>query len=65
MVTSLKAGVMGVTQGPDQKVDPDRACLPAGQGIGGIFDVRPAAEIMASMMRECEATFRSLNKLVG
>ncbi|MDP1671407.1 MAG: nitronate monooxygenase family protein [Alphaproteobacteria bacterium] len=65
MVTSLKAGVMGVTQGPGQLVDPDRACLPAGQGIGGIHDVRPAAEIIDSMMRECEQTFQNLNKLLS
>lgn len=56
---------MGVTQGPDQKVDPDRACLPAGQGIGGIHDVRPAADIIDSMMRECEANIRGLTKLLG
>jgi len=46
-------------------VDPDRACLPAGQGIGGIFDVRPAAEIIDAMMRECEDTIRRLNGLLG
>lgn len=35
------------------------------KGIGGLHDVRPAAEIIDSMMLECEAAIRSLNKLAG
>ncbi len=65
MVTSLKAGVMAITQGADQIVDPDKSCLPAGQGIGGIHDIRPVAEIMDSMMAEAEATIHGLNGLVA
>ncbi len=35
--------------------DPERTFLPAGQGSGGIRDVRPAGEIFASLIREAEA----------
>lgn len=36
-------------------VDPDREFMPAGQAIGAIHELRPAADIVASMVTEAQA----------
>ncbi len=53
MADSYVAGLLGyATEG---NVDVERTCMPAGQGIGGITDIVPAAEIVARMVAEAEA----------
>jgi enoyl-[acyl-carrier protein] reductase II len=44
-------------------VDPEREGYPAGQAVGGIEAVVPAAEIVATMMAEAEATLARLRAL--
>lgn len=36
----------------DAHADPARTCFPAGQGVGGIRAVKPAAEVFADILRE-------------
>ena len=61
MGISARAGVMSFVD--DAKVDPDRTCMPAGQGIGGIHEILPAAEIVARVMREASETIERVGKL--
>jgi enoyl-[acyl-carrier protein] reductase II len=41
-------------------VDPDRECYPAGQGVGAIHELRPAGDIVRSIVAEAE---QSLDRL--
>ena len=60
-VTSAQAGVMDIGI---EEPDPERNCMPAGQGIGGIQEVLPAAEIIRQIMRDAAETVERLGKLV-
>jgi enoyl-[acyl-carrier protein] reductase II len=62
LVRSAMAGVMNYVD--DTATDPQRTCMPAGQGIGGIHDVVPAAEIVARVLREARAVVGRLDELV-
>lgn len=57
---SIRAGVMGLA---DEAADPARACMPAGQGVGGIHDVLPSREIIERMLAEARATLVRLADL--
>lgn len=57
---SARAGVLDI--GADE-VDPDRTCMPAGQGIGGIEAVLPAGEIVREVVREAERVIGRLGTL--
>ena len=51
---SYQQGVMdymGIAQG----ADPERSFMPAGQGMGMIRSLKPAAQVIADIMREAEA----------
>ena len=61
MDASSRDGLIGLTPGSD--VDITRSCLPAGQGAGGITDIRPCAEIVASVMQEARETIERLGSL--
>ncbi|MCI4646068.1 MAG: nitronate monooxygenase [Hyphomonadaceae bacterium] len=47
------SGIAGVTD--ESRLDPDRSCFAMGQSAGGVRDVRPVAEIVASIVSEAEA----------
>jgi enoyl-[acyl-carrier protein] reductase II len=47
----------------DDTTDPERTMMPAGQGIGGITEVLPAAEIIRRLVREARETIRRLSAL--
>jgi len=51
---SVQEGVMDY-QGIGRGADPDRTFMPAGQGMGLIHAIKPAAEVLADIMREAEA----------
>ena len=51
--------------GPEAPADPERACMPCGQGAGGIRDIRSCAEIVDSVMAEAEETIARLGALGG
>jgi len=53
---SHRAGVMGGIGGQIEGLDPDRSCFAMGQSAGGVHDVLPAAEIVARIMAEAEAS---------
>jgi enoyl-[acyl-carrier protein] reductase II len=60
---SARAGVFTAMAGPDSPADPERACMPCGQGAGAIHDIRSCAEIVDSVMREAEETIARLGAL--
>jgi enoyl-[acyl-carrier protein] reductase II len=63
---SARAGVFGSMVGDDpEALDRERSCMPAGQGIGSIDAVLPAAEIVARVMREARETLARLAALQG
>jgi enoyl-[acyl-carrier protein] reductase II len=64
MRISAQAGVLGMAMG-DTEIDPDRACMPTGQGCGGIRDIASCAEIVARVVDEARKTIERLGGLVG
>ena len=62
LVDSAMAGVMRYAD--EDGTDVERTCMPAGQGIGGIIDVLPVADIMSRMLREAEETIGRLSTTV-
>ena len=63
MRASAQAGVLGMAMG-ELALDPERACMPAGQGCGGIRDVASCAEIVARVMREARQTIERVSALL-
>ena len=61
LISSAMAGVMNYVD--DAQTDPERTCMPAGQGIGGIGDVLPAGEIVRRVMAEAEQVIGRLRSL--
>ncbi|MEW5687992.1 MAG: nitronate monooxygenase family protein [Pseudomonadota bacterium] len=53
---STQAGVMGGIGGQIEGLDADRSCFAMGQSAGGVHDVLPAAEIVARLIAEAEAS---------
>jgi NAD(P)H-dependent flavin oxidoreductase YrpB (nitropropane dioxygenase family) len=47
----------------EEGTDVERTCMPAGQGVGGITEILPVAEIMSRMVREAEETIDRLGAL--
>ena len=65
-VRSMSEGVIHL--GGDEHttgVDPDRECYPAGQGVGAIRSLVPAAEVVHSMVVDAETVLRRLSPAVG
>jgi enoyl-[acyl-carrier protein] reductase II len=58
LAASYQAGLTGFAD--DDKTDPERTMMPAGQGIGSIREILPAAEIIARILREAEETIARL-----
>jgi enoyl-[acyl-carrier protein] reductase II len=57
---SVRDGVFSVTGADFEDVDPERSCLPAGQGMGGIHEVLPAGEIVRRVVAEARDTLERL-----
>jgi enoyl-[acyl-carrier protein] reductase II len=62
MRISAEAGVLGMAMG-EGHLDPERACMPTGQGCGGILDLASCAEIVERVMREARETIDRLGRL--
>ena len=62
---SARAGVFTAMAGPEREPDPERACMPAGQGAGAIRDIRSCREIVDDVMAEAERTIARLAALEG
>jgi enoyl-[acyl-carrier protein] reductase II len=59
MIFSARAGVTDYV-GANGDCDPERTFMPAGQGLGMIHEIRPAADIMRDLVEEAEGTFERL-----
>lgn len=57
---SSRNGVMDY-MGLGRGTDPNKTFMPAGQGSGLIHEIKPAAEVMADLVREAEEAIRKLN----
>lgn len=62
---SSRTGVMGGIGGQTEGLDPDRSCFAMGQSAGGVRAVKPAAEVVAEMVREAEAAIDRMAALRG
>lgn len=62
MLEAARAGVLGFTD--DASADPERTCMPAGQGAGAIRDVPAAGDVVRSVVAEAETILRRLGGLV-
>jgi enoyl-[acyl-carrier protein] reductase II len=63
MRVSAQSGVLGMAMGQGE-LDPTRACMPTGQGCGGIRDIASCAEIVTRVVREARETIERLGGLV-
>ncbi len=61
-VHSAQKDVLGGIGGKVEGLDPQKDCLPMGQGAGGINEVLPAAEIVESMLAEARQTIGGLQR---
>jgi enoyl-[acyl-carrier protein] reductase II len=55
---------MNLTLDTWEVMDPNRSCMPAGQGVGGIDEILPAGEIVRHILAEARATIRRLETLL-
>jgi enoyl-[acyl-carrier protein] reductase II len=62
-ILSSRAGVMGGIGGQTEGLDIDRSAFAMGQSAGGVHDVLPAAEIVARIMAEAEASIDRVSAL--
>lgn len=62
MLHSVQEGVMDF-MGITGDADPDRTFMPAGQGVGLVREVKPAAAVMADLIRETEEVMSRLRAL--
>jgi enoyl-[acyl-carrier protein] reductase II len=44
------------------EADPDATCFPAGQGVGAIHEIKPAAEIVRDVVRQAESVLGRLTR---
>ncbi|MBW2269031.1 MAG: nitronate monooxygenase [Deltaproteobacteria bacterium] len=59
LVHSVREGLLGFSD--DDEVKPERTAMPAGQGVGGIDDILPVAEIVKNFITEARQTLDSVN----
>jgi len=64
VMISQQQGVLGGIAGILEPLDPERDCLPAGQGAGAIDAVLSCGEIVRRTVQEAEATVGRLGKLL-
>lgn len=64
VMSSVQGGAMHFGAGPDTKgIDPDKECFPAGQGVGAIHELIPAAELVRRFVKEAEDAMDRLAEL--
>jgi enoyl-[acyl-carrier protein] reductase II len=62
-VVSSKAGANHLGWGPDFEADVKREFMPAGQGVGAIHDITPAATIVEDIMNEAVSVLTRIGTL--
>ena len=40
------------------EADPERTCMPAGQGVGSFHEIRPAGDVLREIVDQAEAILR-------
>lgn len=60
MARSAVTGVLGFAR---EDADPDRTCMPAGQGVGAIHEILPAGEVVRRVVEEARAVIGRLGAL--
>ena len=55
LMVSVQRGVLAYW---DEHADPARSCMPAGQGVGGFRDIRPAGEVLGAVVAQAEGVLR-------
>jgi enoyl-[acyl-carrier protein] reductase II len=65
MYSSMREGVMSALGGATDGIEPDRHCMPCGQGAGGIDDILSCREIVDKTMTEAEKVLSRLGVLAG
>jgi enoyl-[acyl-carrier protein] reductase II len=63
MAASARAGVLGFAD--DASTDPERTCMPAGQGAGAIHDVPAAGDLVRGVVTEAERILARLGALTA
>jgi enoyl-[acyl-carrier protein] reductase II len=63
MMLSAREGVLLFATGESDTFDTEQACMPCGQGAGGIDDIPTCAEIIERVMRDARATIERLSAL--
>jgi enoyl-[acyl-carrier protein] reductase II len=64
-IASSKLDVMGGIAGKIEGLDPDRDCMPAGQGTGSIREILSCAQIVERTMSEAEQVLGRLAGIIG
>ena len=44
----------------EAEADPERTCFPAGQGVGGFHEIKPAAALLHEIVAQAEGVLGSL-----
>jgi enoyl-[acyl-carrier protein] reductase II len=60
MMSSTREGVFGITHPKRPELDPERSCMPCGQGAGAVREILSCAEIVERIAGEAEETVRRL-----
>ena len=66
LIKAMEGGWMHL--GADEStpgVDSDRECYPAGQGVGAIHSIEPAADILHRMVEDAEAVLRGMPRFLS
>ncbi len=63
MLTAMQDGVMNFVSGAEP--DPDRTCMPCGQGAGGILEIASCAQIVEKVMNDARETIAQLTRLAS
>jgi enoyl-[acyl-carrier protein] reductase II len=64
LIAATTEGVLHLPEGDDAKgVDPERECYPAGQGVGAIHTLTPAADLVHQFVEEAEAALARTTSL--
>jgi len=44
----------------ETEADPERTCFPAGQGVGGFREIKPAADVLHEIVAQAEQVLAAL-----
>jgi enoyl-[acyl-carrier protein] reductase II len=63
MAVSRRNDVLAALRGPDARLDPDRDCMPCGQGAGAIREILSAREIVERTVAEARQVIARISRL--